>query len=93
MAKYKNNCKYFYACFFFIARSFFINKLKNIFNTTLSKILQNNKKHNQKTTFKIFKDKQDWMTDRLIEMISEYAQLWIASIKAIDYSMKYLYAK
>lgn len=36
MVEYKKECRYFHTCFALIAHNFSINKLKNIFNITLS---------------------------------------------------------
>lgn len=59
MVKYKNNCQYFYEYLILIAYNFSINKHKNIFNTTLFQFLENDKKYNQKTTYRIFRAKYD----------------------------------
>lgn len=93
MAEYKNGCQYFHARFSLIARGFSIDELKNIFNATLSQFLEDDKKYNQKTACRTFEDKYDWVTDRLIERIYGYAQLWIAFSKGTNYSMKYLHIK
>lgn len=93
MAEYKNGYQYFHACFSLIARGFSIDELKNIFNATLLQFLEDDKKYNQKTACRTFEDKYDWETNRFIERICGYAQLWIASPGGTDYSMKYLHAK
>lgn len=72
MAEYKNDCWYFHICLSLIAHGFFINELKNIFNTTFPQFLEDNKKYNQKTAYKTFEDKYDWVIDRLIKKIYEY---------------------
>lgn len=93
MAEYKYGYQYFHVHLFLIAHSFSINELNNIFNATLQQFLEDNKKFNQKTACRTFKDKYDQVADRLIERICRYAQLWIASLKGTDYSIKYLHAK
>lgn len=55
MAEYKNNYEYFYVHLALIVHSFSINKLKNIFNITLSQFLKNDEEYNQKSPAKSLK--------------------------------------
>lgn len=75
IVEYKNNYQYFYAHFSFITHGFFIDELKNTFNVILLQFLKNNKKYNQKTTYRTFKDKYDWVIDCLIKKIYTNKQL------------------
>lgn len=93
MVEYKNSCRYFHSRDTLIPHGFSIDKPKNIFNTTLPQFLEDNEKYNQKTACRTFKDKYDWVIDKLIERIRDYAKLWLASIRGSNYRVKYLHAK
>lgn len=93
MVKYKNRCQYFYIYFVLIARGFFINKFKNIFNTSLTQILKDNKEYNYKTTYKMFENKKNWIINKLIERIYGYTKPWITFFGSSNYIIKHLYIK
>lgn len=91
--KYKNDYYYFYRHLALIMHNFSIDKLKNIFNTPLFQFLEDNKEDNQKTIYRIFEDKYDYMTNKAIKYKHGYARLYIISLGGINYKKKYLYAK
>lgn len=59
MAEYKNSYRYFYSRLTLIAYIFFIDKLKNIFNATLSQFLEDSTRYNRKTAYRTFENKYD----------------------------------
>lgn len=93
MAEYKIGCRYFHSRLALIARGFSIDEIKNIFHATMPQFLEEGEDYERKQACRIFEDEYDWVTDKLIERIREYASLWIDTQGGQDYKQKYFDAK
>ena len=94
LTEYHNCCCRFHARFIIIYHCFFVDKLKNIFNATMSSFIHEaGLRNNQLQASKCFYDTYDLMQDNFISKFHSYARSWLQTTGEKDYATRFVNGK